>query len=56
MWFHRPFRMDDWLLYEMESPNAAGGKGFALGRLFSRDGRLVASTAQEGVVRVWSKS
>jgi acyl-CoA thioesterase-2 len=54
MWFHRPFRMDDWLLYEMESPNAAGGKGFALGRLFSRDGRLVASTAQEGVVRVWS--
>jgi acyl-CoA thioesterase-2 len=55
MWFHRPFRVDDWLLYEMESPNAAGGKGFALGRLFTRDGRLVASTAQEGVVRVWSK-
>jgi acyl-CoA thioesterase-2 len=54
MWFHRPFRMDDWLLYAMESPNAAGGKGFALGKLFTRDGRLVASTAQEGVVRVWS--
>ena len=54
MWFHRPFRMDDWLLYAMESPNAAGGKGLALGRLFTRDGRLVASTAQEGVVRVWS--
>jgi acyl-CoA thioesterase-2 len=54
MWFHRPFRMDDWLLYAMESPNASAGKGFALGRFFARDGRLVASTAQEGVVRVWS--
>ncbi len=55
MWFHRPFRIDDWLLYQMESPNASGGKGFALGKVFTRDGRLVASTAQEGVVRVWSK-
>ena len=53
MWFHRPFRVDDWLLYAMESPNASGGRGFALGRFFTRDGRLVASTAQEGVVRVW---
>jgi len=53
MWFHRPFRVDEWLLYSMESPSASGGRGFALGRLFSRDGRLVASTAQEGVVRVW---
>jgi acyl-CoA thioesterase II len=53
MWFHRPFRVDEWLLYSMESPSASGGRGFALGRLFTRDGRLVASTAQEGVIRVW---
>jgi acyl-CoA thioesterase-2 len=53
MWFHRPFRVDEWLLYAMESPNAAGGRGLALGRFFTRDGALVASTAQEGVVRVW---
>jgi acyl-CoA thioesterase II len=53
MWFHRPFRVDDWLLYAMQSPNASGGRGFALGRFFTRSGELVASTAQEGVVRVW---
>ena len=53
MWFHRPFRADQWLLYTMESPNASGGRGFALGRFFTQDGTLVASTAQEGVVRVW---
>jgi acyl-CoA thioesterase-2 len=53
MWFHRPFRVDEWLLYTMESPNSSGGRGFALGKFFTRDGRLVASTAQEGVVRVW---
>ncbi|HVY66553.1 MAG TPA: acyl-CoA thioesterase II [Gammaproteobacteria bacterium] len=53
MWFHRPFRVDDWLLYVMESPNASGGRGLALGKFFTRDGRLVASTAQEGVIRVW---
>ena len=53
MWFHRPFRVDDWLLYAMESPNASGGRGLAMGRFFTRDGALVASTAQEGVVRVW---
>jgi acyl-CoA thioesterase-2 len=56
MWFHRPFRADDWLLYAMESPNASGGRGLALGRFFTRDGVLVASTAQEGVVRVWAGS
>jgi acyl-CoA thioesterase-2 len=55
MWFHRPFRVDDWLLYAMESPNASGGRGLALGRIFTRDGTLVASTAQEGVVRVWGR-
>jgi len=54
MWFHRPFRADEWLLYAMESPNASGGRGLAMGRFFTRDGRLVASTAQEGVARVWS--
>ncbi len=54
MWFHRPFRADEWLLYAMESPNASGGRGLALGRFFTRDGRLVASTAQEGVVRIWT--
>ena len=54
MWFHRPFRADEWLLYAMESPNASGGRGLALGKFFTRDGTLVASTAQEGVVRVWA--
>jgi acyl-CoA thioesterase-2 len=53
MWFHRQFRVDEWLLYSMESPSASGGRGLAFGRIFTRDGRLVASTAQEGVVRVW---
>jgi acyl-CoA thioesterase-2 len=53
MWFHRPFRVDDWLLYSMESPNASGARGLALGRFFARDGRLVASTAQEGLIRIW---
>ena len=53
IWFHRPFRLDEWLLYAMESPNAAGARGLAFGRFFSRDGALVASTAQEGLVRVW---
>jgi acyl-CoA thioesterase-2 len=52
MWFHRPFRADDWLLYDQESPTAQGGRGLAHGRLFTRDGRLVASVIQEGVIRV----
>ena len=52
LWFHRPFRIDDWLLYSMDSPNASGARGFARGQFFSRDGQLVASTAQEGLVRV----
>lgn len=53
MWFHRPCRVDEWLLYAMESPSASGGRGLAFGRFFTRDGKLVASTAQEGVIRVW---
>jgi acyl-CoA thioesterase II len=52
IWFHRDFRVDDWLLYSMESPVAAGARGFARGTVFGRDGRLVASVAQEGLLRV----
>jgi acyl-CoA thioesterase II len=51
MWFYRPFRMDDWLLHVMESPSAAGARGLSRGRFFTRDGRLVAVTAQEGLIR-----
>ena len=53
MWFHRPFRIDEWLLYAMDSPNASSARGFALGRFFAQDGTLVASTAQEGLIRIW---
>jgi acyl-CoA thioesterase-2 len=52
MWFHRPLRVDDWLLYDMESPSASGARGFAQAGVFSRDGRLVATIAQEGLVRI----
>ena len=51
MWFHRPLRVDDWLLYAMESPSASGARGFARASVFDRTGRLVASAAQEGLVR-----
>jgi acyl-CoA thioesterase-2 len=51
MWFHRPLRVDEWLLYAVESPSASGARGFARAGLFALDGRLVASTAQEGLVR-----
>ncbi len=51
MWFHRPFRFDDWLLYVVQSPSASGGRGLVRGRFFTRDGRLVASTMQEGLIR-----
>jgi acyl-CoA thioesterase-2 len=51
MWFHRPFRMDDWLLYVEDSPSAHGARGFNRGSLFDRKGVLVASVAQEGLVR-----
>ncbi len=51
IWFHRPFRIDDWLLYVSDSPVSAGARGFARGTFFTRDGRLVASTAQEGLMR-----
>ncbi|OJX81583.1 MAG: acyl-CoA thioesterase II [Leifsonia sp. 71-9] len=52
MWWHRPARVDEWLLYTQESPSASGGRGLAQGRIYSRDGRLVASVAQEAMVRV----
>jgi len=51
LWFHRPFRADEWLLYVQESPNASGARGFTRGLLYSRAGALVASVAQEGLVR-----
>jgi acyl-CoA thioesterase II len=51
MWFHRPFRADEWLLYDQVSPSASGARGLALGRLFTEDGRLVATVAQEGLIR-----
>jgi acyl-CoA thioesterase-2 len=52
MWFHRPVRVDEWLLYSIESPAAAGARGFARASIFTEKGVLVASTAQEGLMRV----
>lgn len=52
LWLHRPFRADEWLLYVMDSPTAAGGRGFTRGAVYTRDGQLVASVAQEGLMRV----
>jgi acyl-CoA thioesterase-2 len=51
IWFHRPFRADEWWLYDQESPSAENGRGLSLGRVFSSDGRLVATTAQQGIIR-----
>jgi acyl-CoA thioesterase-2 len=51
LWFHRPFRADDWLLYAQDSPSSHGSRGFCRGRIFTRDGVLVASVAQEGLMR-----
>ncbi len=51
MWFHRPFRMDEWLLYAVESPSASGGRGFTRGNIFTAEGELVVSVAQEGLMR-----
>ena len=52
MWFHRSVRVDDWLLYHIDSPSASGARGFTRGSVYSRDGRLVASAAQEGLMRM----
>jgi acyl-CoA thioesterase II len=51
MWFHRPFRAEEWLLYAQDSPNASGARGFTRGSIYARDGRLVASVVQEGLMR-----
>jgi acyl-CoA thioesterase-2 len=51
VWFHRPFRADEWLLYAQDSPSAQSARGFCRGSIFSRDGKLVASVAQEGLIR-----
>ncbi len=51
MWFHRPFRLDEWLLYSIESTSASGARGFVRGQFYTREGLLVASTVQEGVMR-----
>lgn len=51
MWFHRPFRMDDWLLYAIDSPSASNARGFTRGNIFTQDGLLVASVVQEGLIR-----
>ena len=52
IWMHRPFRADEWLLYAMDSPVAAGARGFTRGSVFTRDGELIASAAQEGLIRM----
>jgi len=51
VWFHRPFRVDEWWLYDQTSPSASGARGFSIGRVFTQDGTLVASVAQEGLIR-----
>ncbi len=56
MWFHRDFRLDDWLLYVCDSPSSSGGRGLARGMIYDQQGRLVASTAQEGVIRLRKES
>lgn len=52
MWFHRPFRTDEWLLYVQDSPSASGARGFNRGLVYTADGKLVASVAQEGLIRL----
>ncbi len=52
MWWHRPARVDEWLLYAQESTSASGGRGLSHGRIYTREGVLVASVAQEGMTRV----
>ncbi len=56
LWFQRPFRVDEWLLYSIESPSASGARGLSRGQIFRRDGVLAAVVAQEGVMRVWPEA
>jgi acyl-CoA thioesterase-2 len=51
MWFHRPFRADEWLLYHQTSPSASGARGLAQGSIFRRDGALAVTVTQEGLIR-----
>ena len=55
LWFHRDFRVDEWLLYSIDSPNSSGARGFCRGQFFTADGVLVASSTQEGLVRILSE-
>ncbi|HYD96995.1 MAG TPA: acyl-CoA thioesterase II [Noviherbaspirillum sp.] len=55
VWFHRPFRMDEWLLFAMESPNASGGRGLCFAYVYNQKGELVATVAQEGLIRIREK-
>jgi acyl-CoA thioesterase-2 len=55
IWFHRPFRMDEWLLFSMESPNASGGRGLNFAHVYNKSGVLVATVAQEGLIRMRDK-
>ena len=55
IWFHRAFRMDEWLLYCYDSPTAMGARGFSRGQIFDRAGQLIASVAQEGLMRMWTE-
>jgi acyl-CoA thioesterase-2 len=52
MWFHRPFRADEWFLYDSDSPTASGARGFAQGRIFTADGRYAVTVVQEGLLRL----
>ena len=56
MWFHRPFRADEWLLYATDSTSTSGSRGMNRGSLYTMDGQLIASTAQEGLIRLRKKS
>ncbi len=55
IWFHRPFRMDEWLLFSMESPNASGGRGLCIAHVYNQRGELVATVTQEGLIRLREK-
>ena len=52
MWFHRPFKLDEWLLFVIDSPSAHNARGFVRGEFFNQSGELVASVAQEGLIRI----
>jgi acyl-CoA thioesterase-2 len=56
MWFHRPFRANDWLLYDPSSPTAANARGLAMGTIFSREGSVAVSVVQEGLIRISIRS